>query len=48
MSAEPDYEFEGCPECEMEAEEDGIEYEANASWDEEQRLWICDNCRRGC
>lgn len=41
---EPTYEPEDCEYCRKEAEESGIEYEANFTW--ENDTWVCDECGR--
>ncbi len=45
---EPDYEFEGCPQCENSAAEEGIEYEHNATWNADQSTWVCSSCGGLC
>lgn len=44
--SEPWYEPEWCEDCSYDAEENGIEYEPNFTW--EGGIWVCDNCRRPC
>lgn len=39
---EPEYESEWCETCQETAEEEGIEYEHNMTW--ENGCWTCDNC----
>jgi len=41
---DPWYEPEDCEYCLEEAEESGIEYESNFTW--ENGTWVCDVCGR--
>ena len=43
---EPGVEFEGCPVCEREAEENGIEYTHDATY--KDGVWVCDGCGKVC
>lgn len=42
----PQYEFEGCEHCMNSAEENGVEYTQDATW--ENGVWICNHCNRPC
>lgn len=42
----PTYEPEDCEDCSQEAEENGIEYEANFT--HITGSWTCEHCRGGC
>lgn len=43
---QPTYEFEGCESCMEELENDGIQYEYNATW--KNGRWVCDECGMPC
>lgn len=42
----PGYEPDVCESCEAEAEEEGVGYEHNATWNFQGCTWECDNCRQ--